>query len=278
VSDPCDLGDLFPLAVQIRDSDGAAADAEAVTVTVTLPDGTTDTPSIVHTTGSGLYRADYATIQPGRHLYRWVATGVNASTHSGMFDVRPAAPAMLVSLEAAKRKCNIAATDSSRDDDLTAWIEAATAVVEDHLNLALVRRTVTDTIDHRGGNLVLPTVPCLSVTSIAAVDGSTTWDVDDLHVDTATGIITVLRGPRLWGLLTVTYVAGMAQIPANYSRAALVIVEDLWSTERRLQASGPQTGMYGDAEIPLVGSDGVVRYDIPKFALKLLGKPRPLVG
>ena len=279
MSDPCDLGDLYPLAVQIRDENGTPADAGTVTLTVTLPDATTDTPAITHTADSGLYRAEYQTTQAGRHLYRWVAAGVNASTHSGVFDVRPAAPLMLVSLEAAKRKCNIELTDTARDDDLKAWIEAATTMVEDHLNLVLVRRTITEVIDVRNSrSLVLSSVPCLSLTSVATVDGTVTWTVSDLHLDAASGIVTVQRGRLFHGKLTVTYVAGMQQIPANYSRAALILVEDLWSTERRLQDAGPQSGIYENAELPYASSGSASRYDIPKFALKLLGKPRPLVG
>lgn len=272
-----DVGDTAVLAVNTYDAatPPVLADVGAMVATVTLPDGTTTAPSIEHVVSSGYYLVRYTTVQAGRHLIRWVGTGANASTHSEAFDVRPANPDYLVSLRDAKLKCKIPLDDTALDDELRGYMEAATGVVERHLCRTIARRTVVDTVRTSSGSrsLVLPSTPVISVTSVEAIDGSSTWDVANLHINSNAGIVTAVNGGWFSGVLTVTYVAGMAVVPAHYVKAALIIIEHLWHTERGVSEAGERYLM-PDTVDQWRGSG----FAIPNRALELLGKPSPLVG
>jgi len=91
-----DLGDVITLRCEVRDADGALADAGAVTCTITLPDGTTDTPTVDHEADSGIYTADYTPAAAGYFAVRWLATGVNAGAFVQDFTVRADAPLLTV--------------------------------------------------------------------------------------------------------------------------------------------------------------------------------------
>ena len=120
-----DFGDLVPLTVQITDAAGAPANPGGITLTITLPDGTTVTLTPTQT-GTGLFQVDYAPTMAGRHPYRWVATGANASAYSGVFDVRPADPGYIVSLADAKAHLNKTTGNSPDDEELRGFVEYAT--------------------------------------------------------------------------------------------------------------------------------------------------------
>jgi len=118
--------------------------------------------------------------------------------------------------------------------------------------------------------------PAVSLVSVQTVDGVMSWDVSGLHLDGDTGVVSVVSVPLLVGHLRWVYVAGRAVIPAHYQRAALIIVEHLWQTERAQSQGAPYPGAYEDS------MDGMRRmgvgYAIPNRALELLGSPPPMVG
>lgn len=80
------VGDIHPLSVEIRDTDGDLANAGAVTVTVTQPDGTTATPAVSNPS-VGVYSATFTAAQAGVHRVLWVATGANADVFPDDFYV-----------------------------------------------------------------------------------------------------------------------------------------------------------------------------------------------
>lgn len=271
-----DLGDVVTLTFDTTDSSGVAADAGSVTVTIGLPDGTSVTP-VPANPAVGRYQADYTPAQTGRHSVRWVATGVNASAYTDMFDVADAAPAMIVSLAAAKRKCKIPDNITDHDDTLRGYIEAVTMVVEDHLHEAVVRRIVVEDLRVEWADeVVLGTTPVISLTSVATVDGTTSWDIADLHVDTSTGIVSRLTGAsRLHGLIRFIYSAGRMRVPANYSTAGLIIIEHLWQTERPQSSRAAPPFAGGGYEDSM--SSTFSGFAIPNRAIELLGRP-PVMG
>lgn len=267
-----DLGDVVPLTVEIKDASGALANAGSVVLTITLPDGTTSTPAVSNLS-TGRYQVDFPTTQSGRHQARWVASGVNASAYVDIFDVRPAAPPLLVSLKDTKEQLNkIAAID---DEELRRLIESATAAVERHLDKAVVRRTVVEERDM--GNVsarawpgilqsfTLTTKPVISITSIVAAAGGLTWNPADMHV-TENGIVRVLTGAVVWGPVVFTYEAGMTVVPAEYGQAAAIIIQHIWENTQRGRKGSPRSGL----ETPGAGFTSF-GYSIPNAALELLG-------
>lgn len=268
----------MPLAVETKDSDGNPANAGSVTLTIGLPDGTTVTPAVSNPS-PGSYRVDYQTVQVGRHTVRWLATGVNSSAYADSFDVLPGDPGYIVSLSRAKRKLRIPFDDHEHDEDLRDYIQAATNVIEDYTKWTIPRRSFTETVDLCGSvsrTLVLGRAPVISVTSVDSVDGSVSWDVSGLDVNTASGVVTVLSGSLFRGLLRAVFVAGMSVIQAKYTRAALIIIEHLWQTERAQSQAGPFPGAYDDTAEGMRFMRGA-GYAIPNRALELLGKPGPMV-
>lgn len=269
-----DLGDVVPLTVDIKDAGGLAANAGAVVLTITLPDGTTATPSVTNAP-TGRYSVDYPTVQTGRHLARWVATGVNASAHTDTFDVRPAAPELLVSMKDTKATLNKLGSVVTDDDELRGLIEAVTAAVE-HLVGPVVRQSKVER--HNGGNLlVLNHRPVISVQSIVPIlTGGVAHSVADVDVDGATGIVQRLDGACFVGPLRVSYTAGRAVIPAAIREAALIIIKHLWDLQRRPSTGGrPQPDSSGETSyVPGLG------YALPNRALEQLAPYRraPMVA
>jgi hypothetical protein len=261
-----DLGDVCPLTVEIRDAGGALAAPGAIALTITLPDLTTTTPTPANPS-LGRYQVDYLTVQPGRHSVRWVATGQNASAFTDQFDVRPAVPAYIVSLADAKAQLNLSTTVTTSDEKLRGYIEAATMVIEKHLNEAVAVRSFTEV--HDGGwAIALHKTPVVSVTTLAsAYTGGTSYLPGDVNVDQAAGILRKTDGDGFANSLRVTYIAGRTIIPPNYTLAAHMIIEHLWRTQRGTgMGSSIAVGAEGESEF-LTGFG----FSVPHRALELLG-------
>lgn len=258
-----DLGAVVPLGTTVRDAVGALANAGAMTLAITLPDQTTVTVSPVPPASTGTYAYDYPTVQAGRHVVRWVASGVNAGAYTDSFDVREAAPPTILSLSDAKAHLHVVST--AHDDELRGWMEATTAAVE-YFTGPVVVRTVVE--DHDVGSvtaLALRQPPVLSLTSVTPVlTGGTAYTVDELSAS-STGIVRLLAGGQLYGPLRVTYSAGRRIVPASVTAAAKIILQHLWRTQ---QGPGrPQRGLDDfDVTEPIPG----LGYAIPNRAVQML--------
>ncbi len=277
-----DTGDVIPLTVEIRDANGALANAGAVTLTIGLPDGTSISPS-PNNPSVGRYQLDYAAVQVGRHSVRWVATGTNASAYGDVFDVRPADLGLIVSLADVKTHLNIPASSTDDDEQIRAFIEAATELVENFRNEVVVRRSITEYHTPKWSyRLVLHSSPVISLTSVARVDGSLSWDVTKLNVATQTGVVSIpgadsfLGMPAgiggFWGYLKVIYVAGYQVIPPNFTLAAKYIVQHLWESQQQPGLGPP--GRFGSdtgADYGQFGSG----YALPNRAAELLAGKAP---
>lgn len=271
-----DLGAVVPLHTTVRDETGAPADAGAMTLTVTLPDGSaTDTP--VSSSSAGVYDHAYATVQAGRHVVRWVATGANAGASVDVFDVRAADPPRLFSLAAAKGKLDIPLTSTRDDEELIETIEATTAAVEYFVG-AVARRSVTQVVSGGGAAALLHTTPVLDVTGLAGVlPTQVAVPLDVLDTDGDTGVLRRTDGQGFPpGEYRVTYTAGRAAVPANISLAAKLIMQHLWRTNygasRGLAAIGGGDDYAVTEPIPGLG------YAIPNRALQLLQGDRQPEG
>lgn len=269
-----DVGDVYPLTVEIRDANGVLANAGAVTLTITLPDATTVAPPLaISNPSTGVYQADYPTVQAGRHTARWVATGANSSSFADVFDVYDAAPGYIISLADAKAVLRL--TASTSDEELRPYIAAATKVIERHRNEVVVRRSITEFYQlYRRSvpTLALRQSPAVSLTSVATVDGFRTWNIGPpggLHLDPTTGVVSVEYEAWLYGHLQIVYVAGYQVVPEDFQQAAKLIVAHLWSTRRGFSGV-PAPGNVATA-MPSLG----LGFAIPRAAQELLGAGVP---
>jgi hypothetical protein len=270
-----DLGDTVVLRFEIRDATGVLTTPAATAVAIALPDGTINTAQSLATSAVGIYELSYLPVQSGRHVVRVTATAPGVAIVD-QFDVRPAYPAYLVSLADTKARLNIDATDYSNDEELRSIIEAATLVVERHLRQVVARRTVVETVIPTRGVAALSFTPVLALTSVVSVDGLTTWPPGSLRLTDS--LVWTATGLDLYGPLTITYTAGSAVVPANYSEATLEIIAHLWSSQR-LSSLGPRPfggyGQGGEESLPGLAAFG---FAIPNRAVELLGPRPPLVA
>lgn len=174
----------------------------------------------------------------------------------------------LINLAPAKGQLNIPLDDDSLDEEVQLWAAATTLAVGKAKGEIIDPCSITDERRVDGAtSVVLSGTPVIDLTSVATVDGATTWDTSSLHVNKRTGELTVLSGPALKGLVAFVYEAGYADPPANYRVGGLIILQHLWETKRG--APSPQMGGSDDVYIPQLG------YAIPRRAAELLGLSLP---
>lgn len=285
-----DVGDVYRLNFKNTSPGGGLVNADTVTLTIQLPDGTQVVQTPVAPTSTGVYQYDFLTTQPGRHVAQWVGAGsnANAGANSEIFDVRTLNPLYLVSLAEMKEQLKI--TSTTDDETIRRYIESATNAVERIRGEVAVKRTFTE--EHRfpewyrGIGVVNPAMntgtfprqgmalqnfPVVSLQSVARVDGTMTWDTTLLHVEQASGVVSVMFGPIFVGQISVTYTAGYQVIPSEFTLAASIIVEHLWQT-RRPGRSGPAMPGIETTMVPGIG------YAVPNQAVELLGMGIPGIG
>ncbi len=276
-------GGMYPIAFDVLDATGVLAHAASVTLTITLPDGTTATPAITDAAVPGQYRLAYQTTIPGRYTAHAVTTGPVTSWDDEWDAAATPWPAM-VSLADAKNQLNMDPAVHTFDDELRDFIAAATGAAEAYKHEVIVRRVVTEELEFRSygygysyeygyvQKFRLRSVPVISLTSVVSWDGSVTWDVTQMRARPS-GLVRVMAGPPLTGLVDITQIAGYQQIPANYKRGALVIVQHLWETQR-----GQGTVASG-----VIGTEEHWRqagefFSVPDKAKELMGPPRPVMA
>jgi hypothetical protein len=259
---PYDLGATARLTAECRSPAGSLVTAATAVVTVTRPDGTTATPAVTEP-DVGSYRADYVTTQAGRHTVRWVFTGP-AHAYSDIVDVREAALAWVFSLADAKDHLKL--VTSSQDEEVRRWIGATTRCVEWFVG-PVAPRTVTEDHNVRQAEaLVLRKIPALELTTVAAVlDGGTSYEVADLDLDGADGIVRRKDGGCLYGPLRVTYRAGRLIVAENISSGAELILQHLWRTRQ-----GPGRSQRGGDDFDVTEPIPGLGYAIPNRAMQLL--------
>lgn len=265
-----DVGDSVPLAVEIRDASGALTSGTGVAIAVTLPDGTAGAAPAISNPSTGRYEAAFPAAVAGRHVVRWTSTSP-LTAYTDMFDVRSTAPPAIVSLLDAKKALNKSLTDTTDDEELRTYIEAATAACERYRNEVIVRRTIVEKRRVRDVPLYLGQVPAISLTSIARIDGTQSWSTTDLDLDSTSGAVRVKTGPLLSGEVVIIYVAGYQEVPANFSLAALIVIRNLWDLQRQ---AGIGPNPFGGTEQAFVPPEVL----IPPRAAQLLGSGRPLIA
>lgn len=257
---PYDIGDSVPIAWDVRDSAGVLTNATGVVLAVTLPDGTTATPTVPAPAVTGQYRVTYVPAVEGRYLWRVVMTGPNTA-YGDVFDVREAASPALLSLADTKRHLRI--TDTSRDDQLREYIEAATEIVESYVGPIVTRTHVARVMGFRS-QIPLPHTQVTAITNITIIrTGTSPIVLSNLSINTPAGVFgykNLLSIP--WGEMDVTYTVGRPFVKANWTMAAEIIVQHIWQSQL-----GNLPSMQGDDLVdPRLGTG----YLVPFRAISLL--------
>jgi hypothetical protein len=184
----------------------------------------------------------------------------------------------MLTLAEAKLQLNIAVSNVTHDVELQAYVDAAIRAVEKHTDTLGAVRTVTGERHNTcvTVRLRLHHRPVQSLTSLARVDASLTWDVADLDVDVEAGVLRVVSGPLFSGLLAATYEAGHDPVPPNHNLAARIIVQHLWQTQRGAMGGRDIRGLDDSFDNVVVATGR--GYAIPNAALELLGEPIPVVA
>lgn len=260
------LGDHKPLAVTVTDENDTPADPTDITLTVRRPDGTDDeyAMGLLTHSAAGLFSYDYIPDVPGLHIARWVSTGLNAAAYEESFDVDPAFTSVgIVSLDEVRD--HIPGLNGASDTKLGRFLNAATRIVERRAG-PITRRTVTETIRAgSSGTVLLSQWPVLAVTSASVASygvTSATYDDTQLTVD-ADGTLSVTDGTRLSDRVTVTYVAGRAEVPDEVHFATLEAVRLLWTKSQGMGATEYPVSL---SDIDLAYIDNIIGATSPSVA------------
>jgi hypothetical protein len=240
-----DVGDVYPIRIEVRDATGTLVDATGGVCVVTKPDGTSASVALTHVS-TGVYEPQGVIDQVGRYLWTYGATSPQMGL-SGVFEVDDAS-AGIVSLEDVKAHLNLSATQTGNDEELRSSILAASQWVESKIG-PVTRRTFTQTFRRWGTPLVLDNVPVVSVTSVTPT-GGVAYDALLLDVDLEAGLIYPAYGYRwptwFYGTLVVEYVAGRAVVPALIQWAVKEFVAWLWDTQRGPAQASPVQADFAD--------------------------------
>lgn len=268
-----DLGDTYRLNARNLSPAGDLTTATNMALTITLPDDTSVVVNPIVADTTGLYHYDYITTQAGRHLARWVATGTAAGVYIDAFDVRPANPPYLVSLQDVKATLNISTT--TYDEELRVYIESATSAAEDQRDEILAKRSLTwKNVFYGCTQVMLPHRPVISLTSVRNVQTGLLYNTAGYDLDGNSGKVRSLTGGNFTGLLEFTYVAGYTVVPSAYSLAVRLIVQHLWETQRGPGGASRFAGSLDDAALMRFRSMDIF---VPPRAQELLGDRMPMV-
>lgn len=133
-------------------------------------------------------------------------------------------------LTLAQAKSHLNITGNTHDSDLQDVIDAAEAAISERCG-PLSPTTVTARIP-AAGQLTLPVVPVISLTSVTPVDSSA-LTIGDLYLDADSGVVEHNSGSTFSArYYTVVYSAGRSEVPADLLLAVKELVRHLWETRR----------------------------------------------
>lgn len=151
-----------------------------------------------------------------------------------------------VTLDDLKAFVNLDPGDSSEDGELTAFLEAATDLVESAVG-AMTPRQVTERVETNTTDLLLADGPVMSLTSVTSQPDGTAIDLTGLDVDLEGGVVhgvsylmsypTTSPAPYsgysfVRSVFTVVYQAGRDPVPQPLLFATKVVAEQLFQTQR----------------------------------------------
>lgn len=277
-----DVGQTVRVPVTVRDDAGNLTDA-TMAVDVRRPDGTAVAGLVVVKDSTGTYHVDVPATTPGPWSWAWTASGAVApAVYTGQFWVRIPGP-RIISLPELKKHLNKSITDTTDDDELLDWIDAARFVLESICG-PIIPTTYTETHEAYGDTVIrLRRRPVISVTAVTVAVGGDVWTLAAETPTPGDRQYTVTRGGLLrnrsngwtlrWpGAVTVTYVAGRTVPEDNLRMAARELITHGW---RQSQLASGGTRPRADGPDPISLS-----YGVPNRVRELLGgqKKAPRLG
>jgi hypothetical protein len=276
------LGAPIHLTASFTDATNSPVDPSTVTLWLNLPDGTTTSfPAVKDAVGK--YHYDYTPTLVGTYDFWFAGTGSNAAIQAvDIFTVTPASSGALVSLADAKAHLNKAATSpnpaTSDDAELVGFIHSASAVVNwlcgysrptSFTEFTTPRWNALVTPMNVYASVVTQRLPLLTVTSIVPQFYGGPLPLTGLVTDPDAGIIYIPLSSLAVGYIgpvALTYQAGRQSVPTVLREAALIILQNLWETQRGpAGGSGPRMGGLDDmVQVPGMGSY------IPSKAMQLM--------
>ena len=194
----------------------------------------------------------------------------------------------LVTISEVRTHLNIPASDTSHDTELQGFMDAAQVIIENIVG-SVVQTTYTETYDGGNSYIEFRHKPVFSITSVSEYQGSTLTAV---AVATNPALATtpsytfdsfmnrvVRRNAGGWesyfplgaNAIAITYVAGLASVPANVRLAALELIRHLY--QQTQQGGRPSFGGSGSDETYSPGSG----YAVPNRVLELLDATPKLI-
>lgn len=169
----------------------------------------------------------------------------------------------LLTLAEAKQQLDI--ESSAGDDELQAYIDALTPVIERYVG-PVENRPVTEVVDGHGLRLSLTQAPAVSLTSVTGLRSGSQVSPDALVLDSTAGVIWRRDGAS-WsgGPWTVAYVAGRGEVPPTINLAARILLQHLWRTQYGAARGGGGADDFSVTE-PVAGWG----YAVPNRVLQLL--------
>lgn len=172
-------------------------------------------------------------------------------------------------LTLAEAKAQLDIESGTSDDELEAYINALTAVIEGVVG-PVETREITETVTGRGPTLCLHQTPVVALTSLTPVlDDGITQDVTGLHVDPLSGVVRRKDGGQFYGgPWTAVYTAGRGAIPPTINLAARILLQHLWRTQYGASRGLGSIGGGDDYDVtqPVPGFG----YAVPNRVLELL--------
>jgi hypothetical protein len=250
-----DVGDLYPIRVEIRDApadpddEGTLTDTGSVMVTVTnLVTGLVVVgPTAMTHTSTGVYDYDFPVTQGG--IFEWSATAAGAivGVSSDVFVVDTEPSSAFISSDDALRNLRATGTITGTVDlEQLRWlVGVACDAIERDLGRLIGRHTVTDTFDGCGYQLRLRKVPLRpadggAVTVTSVTENGITLASSGAYLVRKNGW-TLVRGTSLapigwWeGIenVTVTYTTICNPIPKIVRQVALNTLARMWQNTQQ---------------------------------------------
>jgi len=135
-------------------------------------------------------------------------------------------------LTLAEAKTHLNITADTYDAELATVVDAAESVLTARCG-PLVSMAETRRVNAGGPELVLPSMPVVSLTSVTPVNG-TVLPLTDLHLNTLTGVVRYNTGASFpVGAYDVVYEAGRTVLPDDLLYALKELTRHLWSSSQR---------------------------------------------
>jgi uncharacterized phiE125 gp8 family phage protein len=241
-----DLGEVVTRRVIVRTAAGVATDADSLpSYSVTLPSGSAGiAPTVTHT-ATGTYAVDYPTVASGLHYdtFSAIVGGKVVIFGPDAFTVRAASPGPILGLAEARKILNVG-SDTSRDELIRDYLDAATELCEDYTGRAFRRRTMSETFSGGKTGVVLSVGPVQSITTVT--ENGTAVPSTGYLLDAARGVLyrgtTLAPVPWQIGLLnvSVTYVTGSSTVSARIRQAVRVTLMHIWATQQGGASNAPR--------------------------------------